>query len=413
MVEKYFLIFKTKDKQNSQGIYGLITKHEKRTTNILKKNNSLIWLIICAVLCFQWYIVKFLKLDINLFINAFLPGICIIASAFILSWAADLSQFYIPQSLAMVFLALIAVIPEYAVDMYFAWTAGKNPEYISYAAANMTGGNRLLVGLGWSLLIIIYWLKTKKNTIVLDKTHNIEINTLLIATIYSFIIPLKSNLNLIDTFVLLSIFVLYIIKISKLGIKEPELEYSPVEIISKFPHLLRGLITLFMFVFAGYSIYISAEPFSESLLNIGRTTGIDKFILVQWIAPLSSEAPELIVAFIYALKLQSQLGLRVVISSKINQWTLLIGMLALIYNISSGKIILMQLDTRQIEEILLTSSQSLFALLLIKNLKFSLLEGCILFVLFITQLFFPSTMFRFIYSGLYLMLSGYILLKKH
>ena len=38
--------------------------------------------------------------------------------------------------------------PEYAVDLYFAYRAGSNPDYVQYAAANMTGSNRLLLGLG-------------------------------------------------------------------------------------------------------------------------------------------------------------------------------------------------------------------------------------------------------------------------
>ena len=47
-------------------------------------------------------------------------------------------------------LALIAVLPEYAVDFAFAAKAGQDPEkYAPLALANMTGGNRLLIGVGW------------------------------------------------------------------------------------------------------------------------------------------------------------------------------------------------------------------------------------------------------------------------
>src|SRR6185437_8223383 len=48
--------------------------------------------------------------------------------------------------------AVIAVLPEYAVDLYFSYTAGHNPDYVQYAAANMTGSNRLLLGLGWPVV---------------------------------------------------------------------------------------------------------------------------------------------------------------------------------------------------------------------------------------------------------------------
>ena len=53
-------------------------------------------------------------------------------------------------------LALIAVLPEYAVDFVFTWKAGKDPdEYAPLALANMTGGNRLLIGVGWSLVVLL------------------------------------------------------------------------------------------------------------------------------------------------------------------------------------------------------------------------------------------------------------------
>jgi len=51
-------------------------------------------------------------------------GLGIFGAAFLLSWAAELAQLYISQNLALALLALIAVLPEYAVDMYFAWMAG-------------------------------------------------------------------------------------------------------------------------------------------------------------------------------------------------------------------------------------------------------------------------------------------------
>jgi len=341
----------------------------------------------------------------GLFLSTILSGLCIFASAFILSWSAELSQFYVSQSLAFILLALIAVLPEYTVDMYFAWTAAKKPEYVAFAAANMTGGNRLLIGLGWPLVVFFYFFKTGSKQILLDKTQKLEIKTLLLATIYSFIIPIKGNISLIDTIILISLFSWYFIQALKLGIKEPELEEGPVKILSQLPTRLRLILTIFFFAFAGYGIYISAEPFAEGLLGIGEKTGIDKFILVQWIAPLASEAPEIIVVLIFSLKLMPREGIRTLISSKINQWTLLIGMLPLIYSISSLKPSIMILDMRQIEEILLTAAQSLFALMIIYNLKFSLIEGIGLFSLFSTQLFFPSTTIRFFYSGLYIFLA--------
>src|SRR5256885_11457972 len=92
--------------------------------------------------------------------EALSSGVSIFGAAFLLSWAAELAQLDIPQALALAFLALIAVLPEYAVDIYFAWQAGKNPVYTAYATANMTGANRLLIGVGWAAVMIAFWLKS-------------------------------------------------------------------------------------------------------------------------------------------------------------------------------------------------------------------------------------------------------------
>ena len=53
--------------------------------------------------------------------------VAVIGAAFLLSWAAEVAQHDIPRSLALTILALIAVLPEYAVDMYLAWRAAEEP----------------------------------------------------------------------------------------------------------------------------------------------------------------------------------------------------------------------------------------------------------------------------------------------
>ena len=72
-----------------------------------------------------------------------------------LAWAAEAAEVDISGGLAVALLAVIAVLPEYAVDLYFAYRAGEDPAYVQFAAANMTGSNRLLLGLGWSAVVLV------------------------------------------------------------------------------------------------------------------------------------------------------------------------------------------------------------------------------------------------------------------
>src|SRR5215470_20371359 len=76
-------------------------------------------------------------------------GLAIVGASFAMAWGAEAAEHDIPRALALSAVALLAVFPEYAVDIIFAVKAGQDPTFAPYAAANMTGSNRLLVGLGW------------------------------------------------------------------------------------------------------------------------------------------------------------------------------------------------------------------------------------------------------------------------
>src|SRR5215470_9433998 len=94
-----------------------------------QEQKNWLWLFVAAVLPLQWLVVHVTGMHLAPHWQALSSGISIFGAAFLLSWAAELAQLDIPQALALAFLALIAVLPEYAVDIYFAWQAGKNPSY--------------------------------------------------------------------------------------------------------------------------------------------------------------------------------------------------------------------------------------------------------------------------------------------
>src|SRR6476646_115837 len=113
-------------------------------------------------------------------LDALLFGLAIVGAAFLLSWAAEVAQLDISAGLAIALLAFIAVLPEYAVDVVFAKDGGRavarfgaacrSPADISagkesacsLALANMTGSNRLLIGIGWSMVVFIAWWRYRK-----------------------------------------------------------------------------------------------------------------------------------------------------------------------------------------------------------------------------------------------------------
>jgi cation:H+ antiporter len=139
---------------------------------------------------------------------------------------------------------------------------------------------------------------------------------------------------------------------------------------------------LAMFLWAGFVILLCAEPFAHALVETGHERGISEFFLVQWVAPLASEAPEFIIAGLFAWRLQTNNALGALVSSKVNQWTLLVGSLPLVFMIASQSFHGLPIEGVQRLELLLTASQSLFAVAVIANLRMSLAEAWWIFALF-------------------------------
>jgi cation:H+ antiporter len=196
-------------------------------------------------------------------------------------------------------------------------------------------------------------------------------------------------------------FVLYILHAAKEEHEEPELIGPPL-VIGALAVRVRRVVTVVLFVFAAGMILASAEPFAEGLVATGDRFGISKFLLVQWLAPLASEAPEMIIAILFVLRAKPEQGLGTLVSSKVNQWTLLVGTVPLVYAIAHRSVGPMAMDPRQVEEILLTAGQSLFAIGVLANLTLSRGEAIGLLVLFLAQFGFESQAIRYGFAFAYL-----------
>jgi cation:H+ antiporter len=337
-------------------------------------------------------------------VAALLFGLSIVGAAFLLSWAAEVAQLDISAGLAIAVLAFIAVLPEYAVDLVFAFKAGHavaefgpacraaldpGESPCSLALANMTGANRLLIGIGWSMVVFVAWYRSRVKgmrltAVALDRPHAIELSYLAIATVYSLSLPLKESITLLDAAVLVGIFVAYTVRLSSAPAEEPHL-VGPARYVGTFANGPRRASLLAMFLFAALVILLVAEHFAEALVATGREFHVSEFLLVQWLAPLASEAPELLVAGLYAWRLNTDAGLGTLVSSKVNQWTLLVGTLPIVFAIASNSLDGLPVEPRQREDILLTAAQSVFAVATLASLSISLGEAFGLFALFWAQ----------------------------
>jgi cation:H+ antiporter len=359
-----------------------------------------------------------LKLVQDPILTSIFGGLAIMSSGYILSVAVESAQKDVSRSFATIVLALLAVLPEYAVDIYLAYKGAQDPAYIQYASANMTGANRLLLGTFWpiTVFVAIFLSKGKDKdvigrSVIFKPTLRLEIFFLFIVTIYSFKIPIMGEISILDSIILISIFLLYAYVSAKSPEREEEFE-GAAEVIVKLRKSVRIPIVIFLFAFAGFVIFLSVKPFVHGLIETGKMLGISEFFLIQWVAPFASEMPELVAAIMLALKGKASVALGALISSKVNQWSLLVGMLPLAYSFGLLRFSDMPLDMIQREEIFLTAAQSLFGTIIIANLKLSVWEGLWLFSMFFAQFLIPIPEIRFALAILYLIFSLILLVLR-
>ena len=133
---------------------------------------------------------------------------------------------------------------------------------------------------------------------------------------------------------------------------------------------------------------------------------------MQWLAPLASEAPELLVAAVLALRGHDATAIGTLLSAKVNQWTLLVGSLPVAFALGGGGSGGLPLDARQTEEFILTSAQTAMGFAMLADLRFSLREALVLLALFAVQFPFPQREVRLVFAAAYAVIAIILLVRK-
>ncbi len=239
------------------------------------------------------------------YLVALLTFVAVVSAAMMIAWAAEASQFSISQGLALAIVAIVQTLPEFFVEGAITWNAGKDPaNWLPNVTANFTGANRLLTGLGWPLILFTAIVQRRRSglngggVIALRREQSVEIAFMLTATAFYAIIWLRGALDLVDTCVLLAIFIVYMTILSRL----PSEKEDPEEVLDAPPMAivrLRGRRTRIgaivgLFLLSGLVFVFISQPFVDSINTIavalfGAGAG---FFFIQWIAPFLSEFPE-------------------------------------------------------------------------------------------------------------------------
>lgn len=366
--------------------------------------------LLCFGLTVPGVYLELSHLEISPVIGMLAFGGAVVAGAFVLGWISEAAELDLRGGLSIALLAVIAILPEYVVDFYFAFAAGTDPSMAPYASANLTGANRLLLGLGWPAMALFGFLAmrsyakkkqeaTPKFGVTLESETRVDLAFLIVASVIALIVPLTHQFDIFTGIALIILFVLYLIRVSSQDKEEPELEGLPA-LVGALPKWGRRGFLFVSAVLAAFVIIVVAEPFAHSLIEAGKALKIDEFILVQWLAPLASEAPEFIVAIMFALRGKPAIGLAILVSSKVNQWTALAGSLPLGYLLGGGNGAL-PMDPVQVEEFTLTIAQTVFGVAILLSLRLGKLDAAALFGLFAITLVFPNPDIRIWVAYLY------------
>jgi cation:H+ antiporter len=348
-------------------------------------------------------------------------GLAIVAAAFVLGWIGEAAELDLSGGLAVSILALVAILPEYVVEIYFSYAAGTDPSMVEYATANLTGANRIVQGFGWPIVAFIAFfsvraIKARKAgnkhpfAIKLEKDTRADLGFLIFGSIVMLTVPVMGGMHLLIGILLIIIYCVYLWRVSTSERGEPELEGTAAH-VGALPKWVRRSFILVMLVLAATVIFISAKPFGDSLVEAGKALNIDEYILVQWLGPIASEAPEFTLAFLFAARGKAVAALAILISSKLNQWTLLAGSMPIAYVIGGGDNAALPIVGRGASELWLTTAQTLLGVAILLALRWGAFSAVLMFGLFLVSVI-PDQEYRNILGALHMAVAIYYFYKN-
>ena len=222
--------------------------------------------------------------------------------------------------------------------------------------------------------------------IKLQPEHAVEVIGLIPPLLYFIVIVWKQTMSWIDAVVLLLLYVAYLVALLRNPPHDAE-ELADAPRISQWAYRQRGWRQKAaiggLFAAGGLLLYVTAHPFLESMLAVAATFGVSQFVFVQKVS-----------AFLWARRVtHAPMALMNMVSSNINQWTVLAAMIPLVYGYShyrhTGTWADFPFDSAQRLEIILTLLQTALGMVLLANMEFDWFDATALFVLWLVQFLAP------------------------
>ena len=260
----------------------------------------------------------------------FVFGGAVMAAAFMLASAAEAAEIDLSPGIATAGVAFVAVLPEFVIEVYFAFSG-----HVEFVTASLTGSTRLLlacaVGMPAIASLFMVWRgKPRIETVELRPERRVDLAVIAAASFYAPLIVLRGHLAWQDAIVLIGLYVVYMRRIAT-GKPEPPHLVGVAAELGRLPKRERQRWVAGIMAFAACAVLVTAEPFANSVLLTGMSVGVSPYLLVQWLVPLATEMPELVIAFVLIQHARAGQAVAVLLASSVSQWTFALGTLPLAY----------------------------------------------------------------------------------
>ena len=330
-------------------------------------------------------------------------GGAVMAAAFMLAAAAEAAEIDVSPGMAVAGVAFVAVLPEYVIEVYFAFSG-----HVEFVTASLTGSTRLLLGFAVGMPALASFVLARRGgqrveTVEIDSRRRIDLAVIASASLYAPVVVLRGHLAWQDSIVLIGLYVVYMRRVATGDPEPPHLVGVAAE-LGNLPKQDRRRWVGGIMAFSAVSVLVTAEPFANSVLMSGAAMGISPYLLVQWLVPLATEMPELVIAFVLVTHQRAGQAVAVLLSSAVSQWTFALGTLPLAYKAGVGVGPLPLLGREQVE-LLLTMAQGFLAVSMLVTLRLRRADATLMLALYAAQLAIPSVALRALITLGYLVLA--------
>jgi cation:H+ antiporter len=337
-------------------------------------------------------------------------GAAVVAAAFLLAWACEAAQVDVANGVVVAAVAFVAILPEYIVELHFAFTG-----HAEFVTANLTGASRLLIGFCVAMpaalaLLPARWRLPRLGSIDLDPAQRVDLAVLALAATWALRGVFQGQLTLLDSAVLVSLYVLFLRRSADGGgeVAEP---MGVAASLAELPKVRRHRWVVGLMLFAAFTILVTAVPFGDAVLGTGAMVGISPYLLLQWIVPVATEMPELVVAVVLLTHGRARQSMAVLLAGAVSQYTLALGTLPIAYAVGAGTGPL-PLQSRERVELLLTAGVAMYAVAALISLRLSRGDASLMLLLFTAQFVLPLGLTRIVTALIFLALAVDVLIAE-